>query len=176
MDLKIAKRYAQSLFELLDDNKKVESAIKKLHDFLLYLGKYPKSQSFIFNDYTSIETKSILLNAITQQVKLDKKLTNFLSLLVKNTRIKHLESIVDQLQKMHDDKAGVMPVDVVVAGTVDDSQVKNMKKVLKAEFNKEINEKIIVDKNIIGGLQFKTEGLLYDASVQTALKNLKKSI
>lgn len=176
MGLKLAKRYAQSLFELLVDDTKIAKAIADLEAFLKDLLRYPKVKDFMMNDYVSIAAKLEVLESFSKSVKLDKMLHNFLALLTKNRRIKHLAEIVRYLQKLHDEATGVMPVDVVVAGEIDKSCMKSIEKALKSEFNKSINANIIVDKSIIGGLQFKTDGLLYDASIMTALKNLKKSI
>ena len=176
VSLRIANRYAQSLFELASNSNKIAEVIKSLQCVLQALNQSEKASKFIFSQYANIDLKLPLVEGLIKSCEADQLAANFIRVLIKNNRTGYLPQIVEQLNKMQNAASSIAVVKVVLAKAPSPERMRKIESLLQAELSKKVKTNVIIDKSIIGGVKFQTEGLTYDASVKNTLNKMQKYI
>jgi F-type H+-transporting ATPase subunit delta len=100
---------------------------------------------------------------------------NFLGLLRRRGETGKIQAILSRLEKMEADKEGKIAVTVVTAHEADtETKAVLVKKIESLFLGKKAELRFEVDKNVIGGALFRTDEVLYDASVRQRLNELEK--
>lgn len=121
---------------------------------------------------TSLEELS--LGATTEESALLVK--NFFGLLKRRGEGKKLSAILSHLEKIDDLKENRVIVTVVLAHEADEATKKQLSLQAQKLFpDKKVVLQYTVDAQVIGGATFRTDELLYDATLSTKLNSLKKS-
>ena len=106
-----------------------------------------------------------------------KVVKNFLGLLRRRGEEKKIGAILHRLEKMEAEKKGQVSVIVV---TVHETEKETKQRLLlQAERlfpHKKVELQYVIDKDVIGGAVFRTDEVLYDATVAGTLKAMKKSL
>jgi F-type H+-transporting ATPase subunit delta len=170
---KIGVRYAKALFEyseeenalevVVNDMREMSKIIKTEADFVNYLG----SPIVLPSDKMKFVDK--VFGSKFHKISID-----FLYLLIKQKREKHLNAICRKIESMYKEKHGVRSLEMVTAQDVNDDIKRKIQSIVKDALNaKSLDVVEVVDPNIIGGFVLKMEDLQYDASVKTQLETLK---
>lgn len=110
-------------------------------------------------------------------LKVSELAQNFIDFLKRRGDKKKLGAVVAYLEKNARERAGQINVKVVTAHEVSkEAKEKLEKKAEKLFSGKKVTLEYTVDKNVIGGALFRTDETLYDATLSTELKALKKSL
>jgi F0F1-type ATP synthase delta subunit len=102
---------------------------------------------------------------------------NFLGFLKRRGEEKKLSAILKQLEKIEAEKEGKIAVMAVLAHAVDEATKKKL--ALQAEKlfpEKKTELSYTIDTSVIGGAMFRTDEILYDATLANELSVLKKSL
>lgn len=100
---------------------------------------------------------------------------NLMSFLKRRGESEKLTSILDRLEWMEADKDNRVSVTAVTAREVSPETKKLLTKQVEALFpGKKIELSYAIDKQVIGGVRFRSKELLYDATVVSELSSLKK--
>jgi F0F1-type ATP synthase delta subunit len=100
---------------------------------------------------------------------------NFFGFLKRRGEGKKWNAILKQLEKMDAQKEERIAVTVVLAHPADEATKKKL--VLQAHKlfpDKKVELEYVVDAEMIGGAVFRTDEVLYDATLSTEVNNLKK--
>lgn len=101
---------------------------------------------------------------------------NFFGLLKRRGEGKKLGAILSYLEKIDDEKEGRVVVTVVLAHEADEATKEKLSLQAQKLFpHKKVELQYTIDATVIGGATFRTDELLYDATLQTELNSLKKS-
>lgn len=121
---------------------------------------------------TSLEELSLGVTA-EESVVLAK---NFFAFLKRRGEGKKIHAILSHLEKIDDLKENRVIVTVVLAHEADEATKKQLSLQAQKLFpDKKIVLQYTVDAQVIGGATFRTDELLYDATLQIELNSLKKS-
>jgi F-type H+-transporting ATPase subunit delta len=171
----IARPYAKAIFEYAT----AENAVIAWHKVIDELAKIIQDhnmQLFIDHPKTSIQDiVSCVLQVLGQNsgVKIN-DLENWLSVLVKNNRIKlapYIASLFNEMQLKRDAK---LNVNVITAKTLSDNTINNIKLSIAKMHTKAPQISTIENKELLGGIILETGDKVLDGSIRTRLKQLKQ--
>ena len=171
---RISVRYAKALFELaLEENK----AEKVNNDMLLFsiVSVEPEFQSFLENPVIFPSKKQEIFNKIFKNYTQELSLTFFKLLSEKNREI-FLSAIARNYSNFYRKHFGIKSVELVTSFQADQKLKDTIKNIIATEFKTKVDLKDKVHPEIIGGFILTVEGIQYDASVSSSLKNIKKEL
>jgi F-type H+-transporting ATPase subunit delta len=116
------------------------------------------------------EREDLILNIC--KGKLDENGSNFVKLLVENKRLLILPEISQFFEELKADAEGSIEAEIIMAEKPNQKTVDDLLKSLEKKFNKKIEGKVVIDKNIIGGTKIVVGDSVIDASVRAQLDNL----
>ena len=116
------------------------------------------------------EREDLILNVC--KGKLDENGSNFVKLLVENKRLLILPEISLFFEELKADAEGSIEAEIIMAEKPTQKTVDDLLKSLEKKFNKKIEGKVVIDKNIIGGTKIVVGDSVIDASVRAQLDNL----
>jgi F-type H+-transporting ATPase subunit delta len=102
---------------------------------------------------------------------------NFLGLLRRRGETGKIQAILSRLEKMEADKERKILVTVVTAHEADTETKALLVKKIESLFpGKKAELRFEVDKNVIGGALFRTDEVLYDATLTASMKKLRADL
>lgn len=104
--------------------------------------------------------------------KMTSALRGFVALLTRAHKLGQSERVIGEFIKHSKKEDGIIEIEVTSARGLDDGTMSHIKKAIGAK----VEEKSIVDKDILGGVRIKTDDKILDASLKTQLINLKKTL
>ena len=170
----IAAVYARSLFEVAQEQGKLDTIREELGQFADALDGNRELQVFFFSPYFStIEKKDGLERAVSDA---DPILVNFLKLLIENHRmpvIFRVRRVVDELWRKENK---LLPVTVTSAVELDQATVSQIGDRIAEQTGRKVELSAIVEPDILGGLVVRVGNSILDASIRNRLEQLRKQV
>ncbi len=172
MDAIAVERYSAALFASAQGNKAVVEVLEDLDS----LEKHFEStglKEFLCNPKYPLVQKRQVIN--TLGANFSSKLTaNFINLLLKKSRINILLGVVTTFRELEKDSRGIVACEIKLRDEPSSDFLKKIEGSLKRMTHHEVDLKITVDAQIIGGAVIKIGNRVLDASVRSRLKEIKK--
>ena len=166
----IARPYATAVFNFANESK----GLSNWSDTLVLLSAVIQDEHIksIIEDSKVLDSdrEDLILNVC--KGKLDENGSNFVKLLVENKRLLILSEISQFFEELKADAEGSIEAEIIMAEKPNQKTVDDLLKSLEKKFNKKIEGKVIIDKNIIGGTKIVVGDSVIDASVRAQLDNL----
>ena len=166
----IARPYATAVFNFANESK----GLSNWSDTLVLLSAVIQDEHIksIIEDSKVLdsEREDLILNVC--KGKLDENGSNFVKLLVENKRLLILPEISQFFEELKADAEGLIEAEIIMAEKPTQKTVDDLLKSLEKKFNKKIEGKVVIDKNIIGGTKIVVGDSVIDASVRAQLDNL----
>jgi F-type H+-transporting ATPase subunit delta len=172
---KVAKRYAQALFELAKDQGALDKAAAEINDLRETLTKSPELQGFLKDPVLTKDAKKEILGELFGK-RLSPFVFNFLLFLIEKRRLNILGAILEVFDVLYLEHKNVAEVHITSAFPVEQGQVDAICKKLRDQFKKDIRPVVVVDPSLIGGIKVKTPELVYDFSYKTQLDKFRQSL
>lgn len=174
-NLRVAARYAKSLVDLAQDQKKLEAIkddMEQLQSLLSNRDFYMLLKSPVVNP----TKKQQILEAILGKAEVDELTMAFAKILVVKGRESNLPEIADAFLKSYKEIMHITTVKVTSATKLSDAQVNEIQAKLLADDSTDqaVEIETVVNPDLIGGFVLEYDGKVYDASVQHKLKELRK--
>ena len=170
----IAAVYARSLFEVAQEQGKLDTIREELGEFADALDGNRELQVFFFSPYFStIEKKDGLDRAVSDA---DPIFVNFLKLLIENHRmpvIFRVRRVVDELWRKENK---LLPVTVTSAVELDQATVSQIGDRIAEQTGRKVELSAIVEPDILGGLVVRVGNSILDASIRNRLEQLRKQV
>ncbi len=170
----IAAVYARSLFEVAQEQGKLDTIREEVGQFADALDGNRELQVFFFSPYFStIEKKDGLDRAVSDA---DPILVNFLKLLIENHRmpvIFRVRRVVDELWRKENK---LLPVTVTSAVELDQATVSQIGDRIAEQTGRKVELSAIVEPDILGGLVVRVGNSILDASIRNRLEQLRKQV
>jgi ATP synthase F1 delta subunit len=170
----IAAVYARSLFEVAQEQDKLDAIREELGQFADALDGNRELQVFFFSPYFStIEKKDGLDRTVSDA---DPILVNFLKLLIENHRmpvIFRVRRVVDGLWR---EENKLLPVTVTSAVELDQATVSQIGDRISEQTGRRVELSAIVEPDILGGLVVRVGNSILDASIRNRLEQLRKQV
>ena len=167
-----ANRYARALIDVLYPDK-AEAGSQQLQQFLALLTDQSEARRFLQNPTTVGERRKRLLKEISNALSMDRRVANFVGILVDRERLPILEEIIEAYQKFLDERVGIVRARVISAQTLDLGQQKDLTARLEKATGKQIRMEVAVDPGLIGGMIAQVGSTIYDGSVRQQLQAFK---
>ncbi len=170
----IAKRYVTAFLDLVGEGKELDSVSKDVDSLITIFANSLDLTKALKNPIISGSEKQGVIEAIVKKAKLKKITAKFLGLLIENRRINMVELILNEVKKEIAKRRGEITADITSATKLSAKQVKALSDSLKKAIGSEVELKLNINPEIIGGLVITIGSNMIDNSVRTKLHNLKK--
>ena len=166
----IARPYATAVFNFANESKSLSNWSNTL--VLLSAVIQDEHIKSIIEDSKVLDSEREDLILDICKGKLDENGSNFVKLLVENKRLLILPEISQFFEELKADAEGSIEAEIIMAEKPNQKTVDDLLKSLEKKFNKKIEGKVVIDKNIIGGTKIVVGDSVIDASVRAQLDNL----
>jgi F-type H+-transporting ATPase subunit delta len=170
-----ANRYAKALLDVLYPEK-AQAGLDQLRQFKALLGEQPDARRLLENPTVSQERRNGLLKEIATALTFDKRVANFLEIIVDRNRLKLLEETIEAYQKLLDDRMGIVRAFVTTARPLDAALRGELAARLESVTGKQIRMEVAVDPSLIGGAVARVGSTIYDGSVRQQLQSFKNRL
>ncbi|GAW64117.1 ATP synthase delta chain [Ligilactobacillus acidipiscis DSM 15836] len=169
----IASRYGQALFDVAESKDITSQTATELVELQTVITEQPDLLVFFASPQITKEAKNEMLQSM--QTNASQLVKDFLQMLSDYGRLQNVIDIIDEFNRLNDEKNGTVRVKVTTAIELDDEQ----KAKLSAKFaqvvgaNKVVLEPV-VDEEIIGGVVLRSRDNIYDGSVKSKIDKIKR--
>ena len=168
----VARRYAQALFELLD-----QSTIEATRGMLTDLGQAIKESAQLRHVVVSpafgVEDKIAVLITLADKMGCPPAGKAFLGQLVKKNRVGFLPEIADAFGKLVDQLKRTQPVTVSSATTLPPAEQDRIRTRLRETLKREVDVTFQTDAGHLAGLQIHIGSTVVDGTVRGRLRDLQ---
>ena len=173
LEVRIARRYAKALADVLPDEKlgKVNEEIKTLISLL-----DDKAIRYFKSPVVSLEKKKGLMEQILEKVGVSEELKKVLLLMAQKDRLGIVKEFASEFEKFADLRLGIIKAEIVSAVEMDEETLSKIKEKIEDLFGKKAEITVKLDPSLIGGFIVKVADKVLDASIKTQLEMLKKTI
>lgn len=169
----VEKRYAEALIKI---TVKSENIYDYLSNFKLIVDTFENNIDFkylILNPKIPIDTKYKIIDNVFGDFALP-ELVNFVKLLLRKLRIKHLRKIYDEYLIYFYKFTKTLNMQIISALELSESQINLLIEKYKKIYNStDVKTSVKINKGLIGGVKIIIGDKVTDASVKGNLENLK---
>ena len=169
----VGDRYAQALFDLASDEKRVAAVEADLKSLKKALGESPDLRVLVGSPAFGAEEKGRGLGAIADKAKFNATTKKFLGLLAANGRVSALPSVIAGYEALSAKARGAVSAEVTTAVALTAAQAKGVAAALRQALGKDPEIETRVDPAILGGIKVQVGSRLFDASLKSKLDSLK---
>ena len=170
----IAAVYARSLFEVAQDQDKLDDVREQLGAFADALSETRELQVFLFSPYFSTPEKEEGLDRVVSDA--DPVILNFLKLLIEKHRMPVLFRIRAIFDALWEEENKLLPVSITSAVELDEAVVKQLVDRIAEQTDRTVEVTSQVDPDILGGIVVQVGNSVLDASVRNRLEQLRKQV
>jgi ATP synthase F1 delta subunit len=170
----IAAVYARSLFEVAQEQDKLDGIREELGQFADALNDNRELQVFFFSPYFSTIEKEDGLDRTVSDA--DPILVNFLKLLIENHRMPVIFRVRREVDELWRKENKLLPVTVTSAVELDKDTVTQIGDRISEQTGQKVELSAIVEPDILGGLVVRVGNSILDASIRNRLEQLRKQV
>jgi F-type H+-transporting ATPase subunit delta len=172
-EIRIAKPYAQALFDAATEGQVLDRIIDDAHRILELATAAPELDQFIRNPIISPQAKGEIFQQLLSEAIHPLSL-NFLLLLASKQRDRWLVAILQEFLNIVDAKEGRLSAQVISATPLTDAQQASLIQQLSAHSGKQVRLESTIDPGIKGGFIARLGDTVFDGSVATQLQRMKE--
>jgi F-type H+-transporting ATPase subunit delta len=170
----IAAVYARSLFEVAQEQGKLDEVREQLGQFADAMQDDHDLQVFFFSPYFSTQEKEDGLDRAVSGA--DPTVVNFLKLLIENHRMPVIFRVRRGYEELWEEENKLLPVQVTSAVALDDTTVKQIGDRIAEQTGRRVDLSAIVEPDVLGGIIVRVGNQVLDASVRNRLEQLRKQV
>ena len=172
----LSGRYALALFELANEQKKLEAVGRDLAAVSQALAESAELKELTTSPLVGRDAAVQAVGAAAQTMQLDTITANFLGVLAKNRRLAQLPGVIRAFNLLSARHRGELTAEVTSAHSLNDDQVDALKANLRTRMGRDIAVDLNVDPAILGGLVVKIGSQMIDGSIRTKLNTLAQAM
>lgn len=172
----VAARYAQALFELGVEQgnlPQVSDEVRKINE--VYEGS-DELRAVLGNPIVDAASRQAILRDVLSRLGVGPIVTSTLGLLAERGRLTVLPYLSRGLQRLADERAGVVRATVTSAAPLSDGYVDELRRQLEASLGKKVQLDRQVDPTLLGGLITRIGDRVIDGSLRTRLDRLRQTM
>jgi ATP synthase F1 delta subunit len=170
----IATVYARSLFEVAQEQKKLDEVRDQLGEFADALDENRELQVFFFSPYFSTQEKKDGLKKAVSGI--EDIFENFLELLIEKHRMPAVFRVRRELDRLWEKEHQLLPVEVTSAIELDKQTVKQIGDRIGEQTGQKVELSAKVEPDILGGIVVRVGNSIIDASIRARLEQLRKQV
>jgi len=156
--------------------EKAEAGLDQLQRFAGLLNEQPQARIFLENPTMAGERRNRMLKEISDALSFDRRVKNFISILAERNRLPALDEIIQEYQRLLDERMGIVRARVTSAGILDSAQQRELATKLEQVTGKQVRMEVAVDPSLIGGVIAQVGSTVYDGSVRQQLQAFKSRL
>jgi F-type H+-transporting ATPase subunit delta len=168
-NVRVARRYAMALMTAAEQQKNIEGVAKDLNLIGKTLRESREFLLFVASPIVSPGKKRTVFNEVFGK-QVGKETLRFVNLLISKSREAILPDLVEQFKELHDEKLGIVNVEVRTAVELHYAQEKDLRVQVERITGKKARLLFVIDKAIKGGL------IVLDASVSRQLERMREKL
>tara|TARA_B100000686_G_C16563927_1_gene849273 strand:- start:5 stop:556 length:552 start_codon:yes stop_codon:yes gene_type:complete len=172
----IGKRYAEALSCSIEDDLRLNSALKNLEQVWRAFEVELTLAVFFSHPGVQPESKVTMVNDLCDMVQVEPEIRNLLLILVNRGKILNLKNVLEYFQVSVDQRLNRTRANISSASPLGEMQVRRLKESLGSALGKEVLIDISIDESLIGGIVLRIGSLVADASVKNRLATMKRFI
>jgi ATP synthase F1 delta subunit len=170
----IASVYARSLFEVAQEQGKLDTIHDELGEFADALNASHELRVFLFSPYFSTKEKiEGLSRAVTGA---DETTVNFIELLIEKHRTPAIFRVRAEFHALWEEENKLLPVQITSAVELDESTVQHVGDRISEQTGRKVELSTRVEPDILGGIIVRVGNSILDASIRNRLENLRKQV
>jgi F-type H+-transporting ATPase subunit delta len=170
----IASVYARSLFEVAQEQKKLDKVRDELGEFADAMNGSRELQVFLFSPYFSTKEKVEGLDKAVSGA--DETVINFLKLLIEKHRMPAIFRIRAEFDRLWEEENKLLPVRVTSAVELDSKTVSQIGDQIAEQTGRKVDLSSDVDPDILGGIVVRVGNSILDASIRNRLEQLRRQV
>jgi F-type H+-transporting ATPase subunit delta len=168
-----AGRYSLALYELATEANTLSEIEIHSSSVIDLISKSEDFKSLIKDPTNNKEDQFKALNKISEQYKLNKLLTKFLSFLISKRRFFYVDKILKSFVETCSIKRGELKAVLTSAKDLTENEVNNIKEELAKNFSSKIKLNYKHDSSLIGGLIVQVGSTMVDTSIKNKLQQIE---
>ncbi|MDB6178824.1 F0F1 ATP synthase subunit delta [Paracoccus sp. Z330] len=176
MSQSIAGRYAQAVFDIVNDEGGLDTLAQQLDDLDVALNDSADLRNLISSPLYTRQQQGDAIAAIVGKMQLSSTLANTLKLMAQNRRLFVLPQLVKGLQGLIAEHRGEVVADVTSAIELSKEQQGRLRDTLAEKTGKTVKLNTRVDEALIGGMIVKMGSQMIDSSVRSKLASLQNAM
>jgi F-type H+-transporting ATPase subunit delta len=172
-DTGVAARYALALFELADEQRKLDQVAGDLKSVDALLRASADLRRLIGNPVVSRTESGRAMAALIDKLGADELTRKFIGLVSANRRLFVLPAIIRAYLAELAQRRGEVTAEVVSARKLSDSQSMALEAALRNAVGGKVALSLSVDPALIGGMVVKVGSRMIDSSLKTQLQKMK---
>ncbi len=170
----IATVYARSLFEVAQEQGKLDVVRDQLGAVADAIDASRELQTFFFSPYFSTAEKQDGLDRAVSDA--DEFVVNFLKLLIENHRMPAIFRTRREFDRLWQQENKLLPVTVTSAVALDQATVDQIGARIAEQTGRRVDLSSAVDPEILGGIIVRVGNSILDASIRNRLEQLRKQV
>ena len=172
----LAGRYATAIFELAQDTKSVAALEKDFTTLKALIAESPDLYRLVKAPVFSRDDQKKGMDAILRRIEAAPLTVQFVLTLAAKRRLFILTDIIRGFELLVAKMRCQTDAQVTSARPLSDSQVAELKNILKAKLNRDVQLDAKVDPSLLGGLIVKVGSRMIDSSLRTKLEGLRAAM
>jgi F-type H+-transporting ATPase subunit delta len=172
-DTGVAARYALALFELADEQRKLDQVATDLKSIDSMLSESPDLRRLLGNPVVSRAESGRVMDALLVRTGADELTQKFIGLVSAKRRLFVLPGIIKAFLAELASRRGEVTAEVVSATRLTDSQSQALETALRGSLGGKVALSVAVDPTLIGGMVVKVGSRMVDSSLKTQLQKMK---
>ncbi|KGX87283.1 F0F1 ATP synthase subunit delta [Pontibacillus marinus] len=171
----VAKRYATALFQIGQEQSKLEQFEDELTTIREVFRSNEKLHTFLQHPAVELDQKKNMIHEAFKGVS--KEVMHTLDILLDRHREGVIPTMVNEFVKRTNEARGIADADVYSVRELSEEEQKSIQSVFTQKLNKKaIRIHNIVDPSILGGLKLKIGNRIYDGSVSNQLQRIERKL
>lgn len=171
----VAKRYVHALYELAGEKNALEQVGQELAAVRDLLEKEAELRDVLQNPALDPQRKVEIFDELVGD-QLNVLTHNFVRLLIRKSRIDHIELMTGEYAAMERTRKGVLEVEITTARELDKGIRDELESSLSGTLGKSIEMKTAVEPSLIGGMVARIGDTVYDGSVEHQLARIQQRL
>ena len=170
---RVARRYAMALMSAAEQQKNVKGTAKDMELVGKVLSESREFRLFVASPIVSTPKKRAVFNEVFGS-RVGRETMTFINLLTSKSREAILQDVSQQFKELHDERLGIVNVEVRTALEFNYAQEKELRIQLERITGKKVRFRFAIDKTIRGGIVIRIGDTVLDASVSRQLEQMRE--
>lgn len=172
----VARRYAGALADVVVKSGEADSVKSELKSWETMMNSESDLYMAFVNPSIAHVGKEKVLESLISKTKSSKTTSNFLRVLLRNSRLTDLKAINERFEGVLAERKGLMTAGVTSARALTDSEKADLRANLAKLTGKTVDLEFTIDEKIISGIITRVGSTVYDSSVKTQLEELRNRL
>lgn len=169
----LAGRYATALFELAEEEKKLDEVASDLQQLGTMVAESGDLARLVRSPVISREDQVRAMSAVCEAAGFSPLTRNFVGVVSENRRLFAVPAMIKAYQAMLAESRGQATAEVVSAKPLSDAQRQAVTDALKKAIGTAVQIEERVDESLLGGLVVKVGSRMVDSSLKTKLQQMR---